>query len=840
LASLVLLCGVAAADQVARLADARDPDTMREAALQLGKALDDGCCFGREREIARIAEWQLARCPRDPALLSALAAMLGTIGHSVVLEDRALARRVFVERPRTCIANATGAWQAYAELLMHGGLVLAESDPQALTKAIMQLIESAQGNRERIRQIVQWLDRFNLESGTALPPLDQAAVDALIDAAGNSLYKLPDLFSRLSGRAAIDALLRLAGRRDLAVPPELAQWADAGDIRSDALRKLERRRLQPQDLAQVRRLAADPDGKVARAAKALLASAAGGQRHGGSAAGDGHGAEELERLMAELRSGDRSARTGAAWRLAEYLRAHPNARRVRKALRHAASTDGNALVRARAWGALLATGDRRFTWRRLLDELRSPAGRERMLETLRLFELPVASELLQGLPDALPQALLEIAASERNNTGLRVKALEAARGLGAWALDLLSRSHVPSAAQRKATDHARARAFLDRFSRLTEPRVRALLGDPDPSIRRAAAYWFAAIPAREPATAEALLAALDDPNEFVRDNAAMAIAAVRAAPPGFAARLEARIARGDPDANVVARLRDARAAMLCADPQVQDRLAAVILHREGDRFLRQALASRCRLEEAAARSLLERLDGALVHTLAATGEWPPSDLVRAEEDPAPWSLVRRMVPASVRDAWLLERAAASGWKDRLALLTHVENRHDPKIRRQLLDWLVEGVRTGAIDADAYLRLFAPLGYASIRALAEALARDAQGLARATALVEAADNLATRCAAAGSSCGRVPGPGAQDIEWIAQSIRSAAQDMRRLGLLVRLLRLYHLGQDPESRRKAWEAGITPILLEAMKRPGGCEAVRPAIHSLIGRMTPPQCR
>jgi len=543
--------------------------------------------IGREREIARIAEWQLARCPRDPALLSALAAMLGTIGHSVVLEDRALARRVFVERPRTCIANATGAWQAYAELLMHGGLVLAESDPQALTKAIMQLIESAQGNRERIRQIVQWLDRFNLESGTALPPLDQAAVDALIDAAGNSLYKLPDLFSR------------------------------------DALRKLERRRLQPQDLAQVRRLAADPDGKVARAAKALLASAAGGQRHGGSAAGDGHGAEELERLMAELRSGDRSARTGAAWRLAEYLRAHPNARRVRKALRHAASTDGNALVRARAWGALLATGDRRFTWRRLLDELRSPAGRERMLETLRLFELPVASELLQGLPDALPQALLEIAASERNNTGLRVKALEAARGLGAWALDLLSRSHVPSAAQRKATDHARARAFLDRFSRLTEPRVRALLGDPDPSIRRAAAYWFAAIPAREPATAEALLAALDDPNEFVRDNAAMAIAAVRAAPPGFAARLEARIAR-----------------VLCADPQVQDRLAAVILHREGDRFLRQALASRCRLEEAAARSLLERLDGALVHTLAATGEWPPSDLVpcgkppRSENPPA--------------------------------------------------------------------------------------------------------------------------------------------------------------------------------------------------------------
>ncbi len=526
--------------------------------------------------------------------------------------------------------------------------------------------------------------------------------------------------------------------------------------------------------------------------------------------------------------------------LAERLRAQPADRMARDSLRHVAAEDPDALARARAWEALLAVGDDRFTWQRLVAGLRSPAERERMLETLLLFDMPVLSELLESLPDVLPRTLLDIAATSKD-TRLRIRAIETASRIAAWALDLLSRGYLPDEARQQAIDHARAQDFLKRFSRLTEAGMRALLADSDEEVRRAAAGYFVVVPAREPATAEALLAATRDPNPYVRDNAAMALANVRHAPPGFAQRVAERIAQGDPDPNVARKLRDANAAALCSDPRARDGLAAVILHRKGDRFLRQALAARCRLEGKTAIALLDRLDGALVRKLVSSRGWSIADLVRAEEDPPPWVMLQRMVPAEARDTWLLEQAADAslGWKQRIALLANMENLDDPDVRQRLLDWLVAGVREGGIDANDYLQVFASLGYIGIRTLAEAFVRDPEGLARAWEIVRQAQARAALCAASASSCGSVPAPGAEDVPAIARLIRAVANDNRRLGLLVRLLNLYALGQDPELRRLAREAGITSVLLEAMQRPGGCRAVRPAIHSLQGQMMPPEC-
>ena len=825
--SLVLASGVSAADPVARLAGARKPGAVREAALQLGKALEGGCCFGREREIARLIAGRLATCPRDPALVNALAYALEPIAHALVIEDPTLARHAAIEQPLQCMRTDPGSWPAYAVLPMGaGGLALAQHDPQMAAGMIAQLLEHARGQPGRVRQVLDWLTRLSTERGVALPPLDRTLVDAFIDTAGNGLYDLVTLFSKFPGRAGTEALLRLAERRDLAVPPELARWAKAGDIRAQALRKLGSRRLEPRDLERVARLARDADQRVAGAARTLL-EAQGRSRTEDSAAGE-TGTHAPRDLIHTLTSGADSDRVRAAAGLAAYLRGHPGEHAAREALRRAAEGDADARVRARAWVALLVTRDRRFTWERLLARLRAPATRERVLETLARFDTPVPAELLESLPDALPRTLLDIAATP-GDTQARVKALRILNRVSRW----------PAG---EGSTGAHARALADRFSRLAEPRVRSLLTDRNAEVRRAAAGFFAAVPAREPATIVALLAATGDASRYVRDEAAAALATLRSVPPGFARRLAERLARGDADKNVARRLRDAYAAALCADPQAQERLAAVILYREGDGVLRQTLASHCRLEGEAARKLLHRLGGTLVDRLAASRGGPLAELVRAGDDPPPWALIRRMVPAGVRDAWLLQQAAVPslGWKARMALLARMEARDAPRVRQELLGWLVKGVRAGGIDAAGYLKVFAPLGYAGIRALADAFAQDERNLARARELMEQAQAHAARCAAAASSCGSVPEPGAEDIPGIAKRIRAVAHDAPRLALLVRLLNLYALGRDMELQRRAWEAGITPTLLEAMGRPGGCEAVRPAIHSLLGRMKPPVCQ
>jgi len=155
--SLVLASGVSAADPVARLADAREPGAVREAALQLGKALEGGCCFGREREIARLIAGRLATCPRDPALVNALAYALEPIAHALVIEDPMLARQAAIEQPLQCMRADPGSWPAYAVLPMGaGGLALAQHDPQTAAGVIAQLLEHARGQPGRATACMTW------------------------------------------------------------------------------------------------------------------------------------------------------------------------------------------------------------------------------------------------------------------------------------------------------------------------------------------------------------------------------------------------------------------------------------------------------------------------------------------------------------------------------------------------------------------------------------------------------------------------------------------------------------------------------------------------------------
>ncbi|ROR34434.1 hypothetical protein [Inmirania thermothiophila] len=837
---LLILAGAArgAADPVAALASAQEPGAVRETALRLGGALERGCCFGRESEIAGLAAQRLAACPGDGAVVAALTAALAPVAEAVAIEEPALARRVFLELPLACLARRPEAWADYAPLPLELGPALLFHDPEAFAQALGRLLALARGGPGRAAAVLERLSA--LPAASPLPPLAPADLEALVQAAGNDLYRLPELFSRLPGRAGTQALLYLAERRNLSVPPELARWADAGAIRADALRALAGRDLDPQARGRLERLAADPDARVAAAARDLLRQAPG---TGGEAP-----ATDPRRSLQALAGGDRAARAEAARALARYLLARPADRQVRAALRRAAEHDPELWVRAQAWQGLLASRDEVFTWQRLLSRLRAGPGREEVLALLAAFETPVPSALVEGLPEALPGTLLALAAGTAAPR-LRIEALRTARRAGEWAQDLLSRAYLPEEAARAAADRARARAFLERFGAATEPRVRTLLADPDAALRGEAAAWFVAIPAREPATAEALLAATEDPDPRVRGQAAMALAAVGAVPAGFGARLEARLGRGDADPDLAGALRRASAAALCADPAARPRLAAVVLHRAGDRALRQALAARCRLEAGAARALLEAAGEGLVRELtreeapAADGGRLADALRRAEEDPPPWSLVARMTPAPVRDAWLLARARdpALDWRARWGLLRRLEGGGEPGVAEALQALLVAGVRADAVGPAEFLDIFGRLGYGAVRALAEAFADDPQALARAARLLERAADLASRRAAAGGGGGAgPPRPGAGDLPWIARQLQGAQAEPRRLGPLVRLLRLYALGQDPGLQRRAWEEGITPRLLEAMGRPGGCEAVRPALHSLLGRMVPPRCR
>ena len=161
------------------------------------------------------------------------------------------------------------------------------------------------------------------------------------------------------------------------------------------------------------------------------------------------------------------------------------------------------------------------------------------------------------------------------------------------------------------------------------------------------------------------------------------------------------------------------------------------------------------------------------------------------------------------------------------------------MKRKLLAWLVEWIRSGEADEEEFLYVFAPMGYEVILKMAEAFFDDKENLSKAWELVKRSKARADGCRASGYSCGSVPRPSAKDLPKIAELIKKAKDDTEKLGLLVRLLDLYSFGHDIMLPPLVWEAGITPALLEAMRKPGGCKAVRPAIHVLLLRSAPPRC-
>ncbi len=897
----------AAPDPVDRLrAAAADPAALRSAVPETEKTLERGCCYGREADIARAVAPVWQACPEDPALNAALQALLGRIGQAVAIEDPPLARRLFVEAPLACLRRRPGDWDIWFPFVR---LHLPQPPfVEAAGEALPGLLAAAGPDPGRIGSVLDLL------SGVPAPALPEGLVDSLIERAGNGIWKLPELLARLPGRTGTQALLRLAEREALSIPPEVARWVDASRLRADALRRLGERRLGPGDLKRVAALLAAGDAEVARAAAETLAKADGAlpplalpppalDRLAVLLRQDDRGCRAAARLLAAagrpgavrllahwraVRAGrardcgwdleqalkaaaphlqaelvrlyrdtsdarllpllvaagairpvagllrtapDVRLRREAARHLADRLEAHPEDAAARQALRRAALGDADALVRAVAWRALLLTRDRTVTWSRLTQMLRRP-GPERTaaLELLGRLHLPVPDEVLATLLDA---------AAGRGDARERIRALAAARRTAQWALDLLSRTYPP---REREKVHATAREVLERIHRL-EPRVRALLDDADPGVRREAAEWFAVVPAREPATAEALLARLEDPNADVRDSAAMALAKVRVAPPGLLARLEARIARAEPDENVRRKLRATRLHLLCADPQAADRLLAIVLRRAGDQRSRRELLRCGGLAPPLARALLARLDTEPVAAWLPEGDASPEAAIRNEEDPPPWALLTALVPAGLREAWLIRQAGRPGpsWDRRLRLLA-LAGEIPASMRGAVVRLWVEAVRADAVEPDAALDVFFPkLGYAGLQALADAFRDRPRLLGRAADLVDAAHDLAGRRAAAGGGGGGVPEPGAEHLPWILRHLQAIekARDTRRLEAFVRLARVAALGRRWRLQRAAYEAGITPLLLGHLDEPGWCRAVRHVAGALLGRMTPPEC-
>jgi hypothetical protein len=545
------------------------------------------------------------------------------------------------------------------------------------------------------------------------------------------------------------------------------------------------------------------------------------------------------------------ARLGLVRRLAENPQAYPQA----KALLREALDDADASVQAVAWAALHGMEDPLASWEVLAEALRKPdPERERALEMVErlpgfledilVFPGRVAPEEAPPAPAVL-DALLELAEDPESPPLLRVRALEAARRLVEIPVRMQSFSYTPDERAFGERVRAAGRKALDRLAFL-EPRVQALLEDADPEVRRNAAYWFVALPGREPATAEALLEALDDPNQYVRHNAAMALAGVRAAPSGFLERLEARLRRGDPDTNVVDKLRAAWLNLLRHVPEGAPRLVEILLGREGSAADRRALKEGPPLEESVARAALaalehEPLDRWLLPEQDVLKD--PGELVRYEEDPPAWAVVPALIPAPLLDAWIWTRLeqGSDPLPAKLRMLTII---HEvPSERRAAFgQMLVEAVRANALEAHHLLELLPKVGYEGIRMLVDGLWDDPEALARAAELfAQARTQASVQVMVAGSAGGGVPEPGKEDITWMAERLRSIepGRSDPRLGPFVEMAGIYDLGRSLELQRAAYEAGLVDLLRRHMRYPDECGAVQAALGALLSTMTWPPC-
>jgi HEAT repeat protein len=484
--------------------------------------------------------------------------------------------------------------------------------------------------------------------------------------------------------------------------------------------------------------------------------------------------------------------------------------------------------------------------------------RSRALEVLRqaLYDedAEVQREVMRALlhlgdETALP-ALLSALRTENEN---RFQTFLS--GLQPVLTDSLARA-LANTAQKDSSEAVRRRAvaLLGRAKQgswqvVVEPMLRDLLKDADLEVRRAAAEYFATVPAREDTTTAALLGATQDANEYVRHASAMALSLARGWTPELVARLEDRLKAGDSDDNVARGLEGAYLHALRQEPGSADRLLAIILERKGLARWRKALAEGPPADSDAARALLERL------TARPTKEWAPMPpkvglqhpqrmiefFTRAEEDPSPLVLIGRLVPRPMLDPWLIRRALDDpelSLEHRLWLI-HETLEIPGDSREGVWRLLMQALRKEE-GGEMTLALLGRWGFAGVRRLVEELWNEPKTLQRSARYLRQQEELGKRRAATGMTSGPyLPRPSVEDLPWIETTLARLEPGARdpRLEPLVELLSLRELGHHKQA---VFQTRIPDLLLRHLTDPVECRAVAEVIGSLFGRGVLPQCQ
>ncbi len=381
-----------------------------------------------------------------------------------------------------------------------------------------------------------------------------------------------------------------------------------------------------------------------------------------------------------------------------------------------------------------------------------------------------------------------------------------------------------------------------------EPFLRSPLRDADPLLRRAAAEYFASIPAQNPGTTADLLAVTRDASEYVRHAAASALAIARSWTPKLVEHLRHRLEEGDPDENVEQALEVAYLHALRHEPGAVDQLLKIIISREGPSRWRRALA-----EGPPADSIVARM---LLHRLAAypPSEWAPlpssgigkldqfiASLVHAEEDPPSLIILTRLITPELLDPWLVQYALTApdlSLSHRLWLLQLTS-----AIPKEFQDTVFQLWTEALLQGEGLewgMELLKRWEFAGVQRLIamfwnrpEALHRVWQNLRKLEA------QTAQQGAMGFSGTFSLPKPSAADLPWIEAMLARIPAGVRdpRLTPLVHLAGIWYLGNHPALRKAAFRTRIPALLLRHIADPVDCSAVAEAVGSLFGRQPPP---